>query len=1280
MKLSRIILATSIAALTASASATTYSWQTAGENNAWDLAGNNWWIGAGTTLSPWADGNDAVFAGATGETVTIVDVLAPTTTTIGAGHGTWTLDNSGTGSVGGALTKTGNGTLTLTGTTANAFTSTTIHGGVLSLGTGSTVGPTSNVGALGTGPVTVNAGGTLRYWIQNNAAFTLANDVTLNGGTLLSEDGNNMQGGAVALGTAGGTIQSTWNDKTFTVAGIISGNGRLTVSTGPTASASGANTVLSGNNTFTGGTRIASGTVRVATNNTALGTGNVVFTGNSRLGTFATGGGRVLSNAITIRPSVVATMDAVSGANLRLNGVISGTGSIVKTGAADLSLGGANTFTGGLTLSGGTLRVATTDLALGSGGVIVTANSTVATENGGGARTLANPFTINSGVTMNADGGYATLIFAGPITGAGNVARASTGTVVLAGNNTYTGTTNAGTAAGVLQIGTGGGSGTLGTGDVATTAGGILIFNRGNGYAVSNVISGTGEVRIGGRGTTTLAGNSTYTGTTSVNAGTLNLTGTLTSDILANSGGRISGTGSTSSNLFVNPGGGIVAGTNTIKANNVYLLTGTSIFVAGTPTGTPVTVDVVRYDGAASFDAVATYRGGLLTDDTLNKKVTLAYTAEAKTWNTTTGVWDTGVSANFSGGSDSFFFWGDSVAFNNPAAIATVSIDGTVAPSAITVNNTNAYTFSPVTGVASIAGTGSLTKSGNGTLTLGALSNTYSGGTIINGGVLALGVGGTGAVTSSVNALGTGAVTVNTGGTLKLWIQNSTTFTIGNDLNFDGGRLLGEDGNYILNGNVSLLSGGLSVGTKWDGKTVNIAGTISGPGALNVIGEGGGSAANAKVVILSGANTYTGATNVTSGTLRVAHGLALGDTVGETVVTSGMRLELTSNVVVPGETVTIAGGGGNNFGALQSQSGVNTWGGTIKLGAAAAGDAGPRVGALGNTGLRLTGNIQDGVTSNLVINSSNVSGVLGVVSVGGAAKTYTGSTQLLVGTLRLEDNNVLPAGSLFRQGTATAGEDSTFDLAGYSQTLAGLETVAAASPGRISNSWDTPSTLTVNPVGTRVYAGVIENGVGGLALIKNGTGIQTLGGINTYSGATTVNGGTLAITGSLTASSVTVNSGGTLGGTGTVGSVTIASGGTLLGGTEGSTAGSLTLTGNVTFQDSSVIRLTLGAAGAHSTLTSTGGAWSFDTDQAFSFASAGLTVGTYQDIITGLVADPGTTGQWQFADAGFAGSFSYDGSGHVDLNLTAVPEPGSAALLLGGLAMTMGLRRRRSAK
>jgi len=169
-----------------------------------------------------------------------------------------------------------------------------------------------------------------------------------------------------------------------------------------------------------------------------------------------------------------------------------------------------------------------------------------------------------------------------------------------------------------------------------------------------------------------------------------------------------------------------------------------------------------------------------------------------------------------------------------------------------------------------------------------------------------------------------------------------------------------------------------------------------------------------------------------------------------------------------------------------------------------------------------------------------------------------------------------------------------------------------------------------------------------------------------------VNGNNSAATGAV---SVT-NSGTTLGGTGTIGgAVTVNSGAALLGGTGTAASGTLTLASNLTLNSGSIIELALGPAGAHSTLARTGGAWTFDATQAFTFIDLGATTGTYDNIITGLAANPGSESNWTITNAGWTGTFTFDGA-NIDLNVAAVPEP--ATYVAGILALaTLGFQQRR---
>jgi len=152
----------------------------------------------------------------------------------------------------------------------------------------------------------------------------------------------------------------------------------------------------------------------------------------------------------------------------------------------------------------------------------VTINSTggTLTINGGGVNVdpASADHVINAPVALGASktwtiSGTRTLTVNGPISGSSDLTAAGTGTLLLAGTNSYNNTiiTNGST----VQVGKGGASGTLGGGAVANN--GSLVFSRNDTYPFANSISGEGSVTVGGGGTLVLTGTAAHSGGTTVN-------------------------------------------------------------------------------------------------------------------------------------------------------------------------------------------------------------------------------------------------------------------------------------------------------------------------------------------------------------------------------------------------------------------------------------------------------------------------------------------------------------------------------------------------------------------------------------------------------------------------------------------------------------------------------------------------------------------------------------------------------------------------------------------
>jgi fibronectin-binding autotransporter adhesin len=315
---------------------------------------------------------------------------------------------------------------------------------------------------------------------------------------------------------------------TATIASTLTGNSQLVKTDLGTL-------VLSGTNTYTGGTQIDGGTVSISSD-ANLGDPSGALTLNG--GTL-----RTTANITMTRPMTVAGNGTVltdPGTTTTWNGAVAGAGALTKQGAGTLVLAGDATHTGGTTIAAGTLQV-------GAGGTLGSLAGDV-----GNSGTLA----FNRSDTYRFDG---------TISGTGSVRQDGTGTTILTADNSYTG----GTAinAGTLQLGNGGTTGMI-AGNVANN--GTLAFNRSDAAGFNGTISGTGGVSQDGGGTTTLTASNSYTGPTTLNAGTLLI-----------NGDQSAATGATMVNAGTLGGAGTIGGDVSV-AGGATLAPGAAPGIAGT--------------------------------------------------------------------------------------------------------------------------------------------------------------------------------------------------------------------------------------------------------------------------------------------------------------------------------------------------------------------------------------------------------------------------------------------------------------------------------------------------------------------------------------------------------------------------------------------------------------------------------------------------------------------------------------------------------------------------
>ena len=452
-------------------------------------------------------------------------VLGSNTLTLTTGSGAVSVGIAGSGGLAVA-----GGTKTLTGT--NTYTgATTIDSG-------------ATLALAGTGSIAASA-------VTDDGTLDISG--TTNGTSIAGLAGS----GAVALGSQ--TLTLTNAAETFS--GVVAGSGGLTIA--------GGTETLTGANTYTGATAISTGATLALS-----GAGSIASSAVADNGTLDIAGTSNGTSIVSLGGSGSVTLGSktltLTGASGIFSGVIAGSGGLAVAGGTE-ALTGANTYSGGTTVGGsGTLSVGNNS-ALGTGSVAMAAGATL--QSGAAGIDLSNDVALAGKDTIDTQSNTMTL--SGIVSGSGGLTKTGSGTLVLAGANSYAGGTTV--SAGTLQ-----GDSTSLRGDIADNA--SLVFDQGSSGSYAGSLSGNGTVEKQNTGTLIFDGNSAaFAGSTVVAAGTLEIgdaahaTAALGGNVsvMANATlqghGRISG--SVTNNGDVRPGGSI--GVLTVGGNYTQTAAGT---------------------------------------------------------------------------------------------------------------------------------------------------------------------------------------------------------------------------------------------------------------------------------------------------------------------------------------------------------------------------------------------------------------------------------------------------------------------------------------------------------------------------------------------------------------------------------------------------------------------------------------------------------------------------------------------------------------------------------
>ncbi len=1000
--------------------------------------------------------------------------------------------------------------------------------------------------------------------LPSATALTL-NANTVNGTNVMQFDlGGNSQTVASLVVGAGGGINQVVNSSGIAATLTINNSGPDTfagnlgsdtqTTTGTLVGAAnnfaliktGAGTLtLSGSNTYTGATQVTVGTL------TLSGTGAI----NSSSGVTVNGSGAqfVQSSTVAGTPGITLTQGTLSGSGtVGAVNVGAGTGGIISN---NNGVAGASLTTGALTFNGAATVNLFSDGVSTSALLVAGALSTNA----------AGTVTINPAAATWTNGStYDLISYTGGSIGGAGFGQFALGTVSgLNSRQTASSLSNSGTAvtfsiSGADTIWTGkqssewslntiaplknwtlsggggdtdfhtadsvifGDSATLKTVDISNgdVAPSVVTFTNttGNDYTLqgANGVTGATALNKTGNGTLTITNANTYTGATSISAGTLNLTGSLTGTAITVSGAAVlaeSSTGSIGGAVSLtksSSGTSTLAGVNTytgatsISAGTLNLtgsLAGTAITVSGTAvlaesstgsiggstgltlssTGTNILSGANTYTGATNITAGTLQMSGAGTIAAssgvlLSSGATLDLNGTNQTINLGASA---GTIANNSGSGTSVLTFNGSANAGSPLIVDSTSNPGGLVAVVVT---TSSQTFNT--------------------------ANTYSGGTTVNGGAfLYLGAAGTAAGTGTINLLASNSGLLANG----ITIANDVTGAgyIGDNVN--GAATITLTGTVSTSGIVTFRNAGNIYNFAGSGNST-LSGSIGTLGGTNGLSSAGSIIKSGTgTLTLAGANIYTGTTTISGGSL------SLSGVSGTAAASSGY---------------TISGGGilkldntsaANNTNRLKDTGGVTMNGGTFNFsnngGAVNYSETAGALTIAAGSNTVSASQADPGQTSVLTFASLTRTG--GNVNFSGTGLGVDTRNQILLTTPPTMVGGVLGAWATYN-GTDLAAYDNTLGVIAYT----GYTDVQRLTPGIIADGSTTnvrivegsgaPGNITLGSTTTTINT-LMQSTVGGSSAATIDATGQTLAvnGIVAFSGAgaltigTSVNSGTL---------------------------------------------------------------------------------------------------------------------------------------------------------------------------